>query len=187
LRLPDNLASGAKCLEYEVPWMTEGAIRKLDDVLEKDQTVVEFGAGGSSLFFARRCHSVISFETDRRWAQRVVEHARDRSVHNLHVFVEDDPDLLAECARRLGHFDVVSVDAGRPHDRDRLLEIVARRSSPRLAVCDNYAAPMFPVTGALDAKGFASHMEKLTGEEWGCVHYDDPRWWGKGTRIGWPG
>ena len=195
LNIPDDIVSGRSCLANEVPWMTEGAIRKLDELLKKDQGVVEFGAGGSSLFFARRCSSVLSFETNRKWANHVSERARDLGIENLHVVFEDDPELLIESAARVGgNVRVVSVAPARDHDRAALLRQIAKRALERLevVVCDNYSAPMFPESGKMTAGEFARHLDRLTDgspdivtDPWNCCTFDHPRWWGAGTRVSW--
>lgn len=60
-------------LEIGLPWISFGAIRFLARHLRPDMKVFEYGSGGSTVFFANRCQSVISVEDDALWAQRVRE------------------------------------------------------------------------------------------------------------------
>ncbi len=52
------------------PWLTEGAIEFLAGYLRKDMAVLEFGAGGSSIWMAPRCR-LTTIEHDQRWLDRV--------------------------------------------------------------------------------------------------------------------
>ncbi len=51
-------------LSEEIPWVTFRAIEWLDACLKPDMSVFEYGAGGSTLFFARRARAVVSVEHD---------------------------------------------------------------------------------------------------------------------------
>ena len=59
VRIPENYVSGGFAMEYEVPWMPPGAVRKLDELVRPDARVIEVGTGGSSLFFGRRAQAVL--------------------------------------------------------------------------------------------------------------------------------
>lgn len=61
-------------LELGLPWISFGALRFLEGFLRPSMQVFEYGSGGSTVFFANRCQSVVSVEDDAEWAQRV----RDR-------------------------------------------------------------------------------------------------------------
>src|SRR5215471_8978373 len=53
------------------PWLTYGAIKFLSGVLRCDMRVLEYGIGGSTLFFLERGCNVISIEHDPEWAQNL--------------------------------------------------------------------------------------------------------------------
>lgn len=63
--------SGRSPLDVGLPWIAFSAIRFLERYLRADMNVCEFGAGGSTRFFSRRCRSVLSIEHDARWIERV--------------------------------------------------------------------------------------------------------------------
>lgn len=50
VRIPDNYVSGGFAMEYEVPWMTPGAVQRLDELVKPTDNVIEVGTGGSTLF-----------------------------------------------------------------------------------------------------------------------------------------
>lgn len=59
------------------PWMAFPAIRHLEGLIDKSSKVFEYGAGGSSTFFASRVGELVSVEHDASWF-RLTEHAMAR-------------------------------------------------------------------------------------------------------------
>lgn len=53
------------------PWLVHSAVRSIEELLRPQWRIFEYGSGGSTLFFARRCAVVISVEHDARWQSRV--------------------------------------------------------------------------------------------------------------------
>jgi predicted O-methyltransferase YrrM len=51
----------------KVPWISYRARRLLDRIIQKDWRMVEFGSGGSTLWFAQRAGFVHSIESDPQW------------------------------------------------------------------------------------------------------------------------
>jgi hypothetical protein len=49
------------------PWITFDAIQYLEDTVQPSHRIFEFGGGGSTLFFLKRCHEVITVEHDAKW------------------------------------------------------------------------------------------------------------------------
>ena len=43
VNIPENYVSGGFAMEYEVPWMTPGAVRKLDELVRSTDRVIEVG------------------------------------------------------------------------------------------------------------------------------------------------
>jgi len=54
-----------------VPWYTYPAIEYLKQMDLKDKTIFEYGAGGSTRFFAKRCRRLVSVEDDKSWYDKV--------------------------------------------------------------------------------------------------------------------
>lgn len=80
----------------ERPWLTYGAIRFLEQTVTRDMRVFEFGAGGSSLFFAQRVSYGFSVEHDPRWQSAVQAQLKTRGLSNWTV------DLIEPSANRAG-------------------------------------------------------------------------------------
>jgi hypothetical protein len=92
-----------------VPWWPPKATKAIDGLLRRDWTVLEFGAGMSSTWLAKRAGHVTSIEHDREWAERV----RASAVRNLTILDRDRSRYLDVPA---GPFDLVVVDAIRRAD-----------------------------------------------------------------------
>jgi len=58
------LIRGQGALEIGYPWLPFGAIIALERIVNKNFNVLEFGSGGSTLFWAKNCKSVKSYETN---------------------------------------------------------------------------------------------------------------------------
>ena len=66
-----------------LPWVSYPAIHLLNERLRPDQTVFEYGAGYSTLYFAARCGAVTAVEHDREWFDEVARMAPE-NVRLLH-------------------------------------------------------------------------------------------------------
>jgi predicted O-methyltransferase YrrM len=53
------------------PWITYGAIKFLERVVTSEMRIYEYGAGGSTIFFALRAKKVFTCEHDPAWANKV--------------------------------------------------------------------------------------------------------------------
>jgi hypothetical protein len=65
-------APGRAPLQAGIPWVTFPALDRLRHALPRAARVLEWGSGGSTLFFARRAASLVSIEHDGSWHERVV-------------------------------------------------------------------------------------------------------------------
>ena len=54
-----------------IPWMTYSMIYLLMEKLEENMKIFEYGAGASSLFFAKRVKRLVSVEHDKEWVERL--------------------------------------------------------------------------------------------------------------------
>lgn len=93
-----------------LPWLSYRAIRTLDQLIQPQWRILEFGSGMSTLWLARRCSFLHSIESDPDWhqiiAQRLVREHRDHVHYELrqqasYADLQQYPD---------GFFDFVLVD-----------------------------------------------------------------------------
>jgi len=73
-----SLTSDSTPLEDEQPWITFPARYFLERILTRDFRVFEFGAGGSTLFFAKRVNELVTAEHEPEWLKRTAERVRSR-------------------------------------------------------------------------------------------------------------
>jgi hypothetical protein len=50
-----------------IPWMNYHVVSFLEERLNDDLSLFEYGSGNSTLFYARLAGDVVSVETDREW------------------------------------------------------------------------------------------------------------------------
>lgn len=60
------------CTHRDCPWLTEAAVILLDNWLKPGDRGVEWGAGRSTIWFAKRVEYLISVEHNREWYERVL-------------------------------------------------------------------------------------------------------------------
>lgn len=102
------------------PWLTEGAIAHLEDWIKQHADplwVLEYGAGGSTLWFAARGLNVVSIEGNQKWAARVLEAAQQRGLADtIDLQLRPRPYHAAGRGQVCRRFDIVLIDG-----RDRVL------------------------------------------------------------------
>jgi len=137
-------------LSLELPWLTFGAIEWLDDNIKATWRVLELGSGGSTAYFAKRVASLVSFEHDRDWSQRVKAQIGPCDTHDYRIFPATEflnqLDLLTKHS-----FDLVLVDGG----KDRAGAVLAAR---RLVKPGGHL-----ILDNADAPGLEEELEELDG------------------------
>lgn len=85
-----------------VPWMAPGAIKFLDQTINEKFTMLEWGSGGSTAWFAKRARKVISIESNISWYDRVSETLKSSGIKNVdYRFIETDDCLQQdECIKQ---------------------------------------------------------------------------------------
>lgn len=139
------------------PWMSYGAIKFLDNHLTPDMVGLEWGSGGSTLWFAKRLRRLLSVEDNPAWHERVTQELRQAGMSH------------AEC--RLAQADVSYVGA---IDDFPSVDLAVVDGSYRLA-CIQAALPRLRPGGYLvvdNTDWAASGLVKDWGvpPEWPVVH-----------------
>jgi predicted O-methyltransferase YrrM len=134
------------------PWLADEAIQYLETLVQPDDIVLEFGAGGSTLWFAHHAKLVISFENNPKWLKRVKELA-PRNV----VLIERD-EYKGNILPDISEYDILFIDGDPVILRGEWLK--SARSlvkSGGLVVLDNSNRPEF----AEERAEFAKHAHLL--------------------------
>lgn len=128
-----------------IPWIPHSCIHFLNSLDLKGLSLVEFGSGNSSIWFASRVQKIKSFEVDKNWIieLRKTYNYLGEIVHVAHDFIFSVEDLRA---------DVLLIDG---FDRISILEktvqgILHGEITPSLIIVDN--SNWFPkaVSSAID-------------------------------------
>jgi len=81
--LVHNVITRKTPADLELPWFAYAAIDFLEDFLQPNMTVCEYGSGGSTLFFARRVKSVFSIEDNPEWFNIISRQLLAKSIGNV--------------------------------------------------------------------------------------------------------
>lgn len=95
--------------EKPLPWYTYHAIDFLSGVDFSGQSVLEFGAGQSTLWWAERAARVFSVEQDAPWFEALLKAIKNKLNVEVHLAQES----LEFAATPIGRtFDVIVIDGG---------------------------------------------------------------------------
>jgi hypothetical protein len=133
--------------EYQ-PWLTYPMIEFLNGLDFASKRIFEFGAGASTLYWAKRAHEVVSVEFDRSWYQSLLSIVPS----NVKLFYEPDGRRYAgKVGDGLGKFDVIVIDGA---ERYRSAEAARSAINPGgMIILDN--AEWYPNTAdLLSSEGF---------------------------------
>lgn len=67
-------------IDSAFPWINYSTIQFMHNIVSKDTKVLEFGAGGSSLFFLERKTNLISIEHEAEWINEVQKRASQKQL-----------------------------------------------------------------------------------------------------------
>lgn len=65
------------------PWMSDEEIRLIESHLQPDMDLVEYGAGYSTLYWAKKVKTLLSIEHNSMWAQHIKGQLESNNVQNV--------------------------------------------------------------------------------------------------------
>ncbi len=80
------------------PFYVPAAIRRIEDLLDNNSKVFEWGSGASTLWYARRAASVVSIEHDGGWYERGISALQEKGLRNVDLLFEPPVDPQADLA-----------------------------------------------------------------------------------------
>jgi len=97
------------------PWLAQGATIFLDQYLTKEMRVLEYGSGYSTIYFANRVDSVVSFEHYKEWYDRISKEFAALKLTNIdYQFVPpNDPATFSEERFRTAHPELKGFELSR--------------------------------------------------------------------------
>ncbi len=117
------------------PWLMQEVIDWLTFVLTPESVVLETGAGGSTVFFARRAKMVLTYESDPGWANSVLQELLAQGIRNVDLRL--DPTYPANGLRALTPaIDLAMID-GRGRVRSVIDVLPALKSRGWLVLDDS--------------------------------------------------
>lgn len=110
--LLDTTALVAFGRRRQMPWISYRATRDLSRLIEPNWRILEFGAGMSTTWFARRAAFVLSVESNPDWYQRVEALIAHQHLTNVELLLrEDGCDVYASLSGiETGAFDLALID-----------------------------------------------------------------------------
>ena len=133
----------------EEPHMAPEVIEFMDKFLTKGKIVFEWGAGGSTIWMARRAGKVYSVEDKDFWNTFLQEKIKEVCIANITLLYRptDQSEPGDEYCKAIEEFetrfDIIIVD-GLVHARNKCLEIALTNIAPGgRIIFDDYESPRF--------------------------------------------
>ena len=115
----------------DVPWLTAESVVLLGKLLRTQDSVLEFGSGRSTIWFARRCGIIVSVEHDLDWFKKVSSQIKQFSnVDFRHAKLEAPAGHVPPYLSLLDEFPDESFDV--LVNDGRLRHLVAEKATSKL-------------------------------------------------------
>lgn len=93
-----------------LPWLPYRVIYALEELIQPQWKILEFGSGMSTIWLARRCSFLHSIESDPCWHQLVLRRLEREGLDHVHYELRK-PDSYADVQQYPnGFFDLIIVD-----------------------------------------------------------------------------
>ena len=73
----------------DTPLMTDEEIKCIESYLTPDTIMLEWGSGGSTLYFPKMVKKLISIESDKKWYDDVCAELKKKKYRNVRYFLEE--------------------------------------------------------------------------------------------------
>lgn len=164
-----DFLKGKWTLEIGYPWLSLGAIIALEGIVNKRLRVLEFGSGGSTIFWAKNCKNVKSFETNADWYQKVQQ--KVKRYRNVEIGLANEKQILRAITKEPDkHYDIVLVNPNLKEARRTLLA--------------EAAVPKVKPGGWLVINNYGKYgMENFNYPKSEIYTFDNLKYSGRGTRL----
>lgn len=119
-----------------IPWYTYPAIEYLSHLDFSGRKVFEYGSGNSSIWWAAKCRSLTSIESDAQWYEKIRSAAAATGKINYRLALDKNSYVRQD---EISEADVVIIDGlYRPECADFILSKISSGSwNPELLIFDN--------------------------------------------------
>lgn len=93
-----------------IPWFTYSVIDFLKSKVNSNLSVLEFGSGNSTFFFADKSRAVISLEHNKEWYEKILSKAPE-NIKLIYTSSENADVFLSPLTEIKNKFDVIVVDS----------------------------------------------------------------------------
>ena len=132
LALPSALFQRLRIRQPDAPWMIPAAITRLDRLIHPSWTVLEFGAGRSTTWYAQRAGKVTSVEDSPKWLEVVRHRLAEKAIGNCELRLLDVEEYPVFADRfDDGSLELVVVDSSEREPGDRLHCVAAAMAKVR--------------------------------------------------------
>ncbi len=102
-------------IHSDQPWLTPGAMKIIKKYLTTSSKVFEFGSGLSTLWFSKRCHSIISVEHNKDWFKRIDDKIKRTRTNAQIIYVNVIDEDYSEYEKKIcdyenSSFDIILID-----------------------------------------------------------------------------
>ena len=141
--------------DQPLPWIPYAAVDFLAERMAPEMSVLELGAGHSTLFFMRRVARVVSIEHDRSWIQWV----RARAAPNVTLLEADGRTAeayLAPLRATDDRFDLILVDGA--HRNEAFTAALGRLSAAGVILLDDSRRPAYGLSFEAASRAGFRHL-----------------------------
>jgi hypothetical protein len=99
-----------------IPWYTYPAIEFIEDKIEENFVVFEYGSGQSTLWWSKKVHQLITIESNKQWFDYLQNNTLKDSKVSLKL-IEEEEEYIKEISQfPEEYFDVIIIDGERRSD-----------------------------------------------------------------------
>ncbi|MCX3263645.1 signal recognition particle subunit FFH/SRP54 (srp54) [Pedobacter agri] len=96
-----------------LPWIPFSAIKNLDKIIKPNWTILEVGAGMSTLWLSKKGGKVISIEADKNWFENLSRRIKSEGIKNIDLRYEWEAEKMSNFDEFPDlHFDLIYIDGG---------------------------------------------------------------------------
>ena len=141
----------------------------LEEIVTPELDVLEFGAGGSTIFFSRNCRAVKTLDLDPVWVKKV-EDALPKPSNAILLCKNQEETIEFIKQEPPDTYDIILVDNGSYMCRKLILDVVT---------------PLLKVGGYLILDNYTQRFIRtfIPPKGWDTYTFDDIRYHGTGTKI----